>query len=419
ATIRGGAVVPPAPPRAEPLPPAEAAAPDAIAAEDAADGEDPSAPETPAAEAPHRDPAAAAALSRMEASAARFAGGQAAPLSSSSARVREDIRAALSRMEGGARERSRDEPPASDEDAEARSARAEMRRTLAGMQDVASATAADAALPGENRAAAAQDGARIAAALEALDSTPLGPVAEERARLADTLARLEAEQAPAEEASPAAAAVLSAGNPPGPEDEPDPVAEAVMAEAATSEADKVEDYPDEEQATLPLTADGGEEEAEAGVDWTEMLIALNFPMDEADSEGFTAMKQAMRDHQMSQCLRAAEDVLTLLSQDGIYMDDLIPDPAPAALWQAFARGTRGPSIAGLGAIRDEEALASSRERSRRDPIFRDATLHFLRRFDVVLRRMCAEAREDEISALSSTRTGRAFMLLARVHGAFD
>ncbi|QDL92398.1 hypothetical protein FDP22_11785 [Paroceanicella profunda] len=395
-------------------------APDAVrGTPDRADGP------LPEAARSERPAETAAALSRMEASVARLSGAaaQGAPLSSSSARVREDIRAALSRIEGtGGRERAGHDGAADLGEAEARAARAEMRRTLAGMQDVASATAADPGLPESNRAAAAMDGERIASTLEALDSTPLGTVAEERARMAETLARLEAEEPHAEEASPTAAAVLASA------DMQDPASEVEDPEWDTEtgeETDAREDAsaPEEEdeeddQASLPLASDPDTPMA-APIDWTEMLIALNFPMDEADSEGFTAMKHAMRDHQVSQCLRAAEDVLTLLSQDGIYMDDLIPDTAAPALWQAFARGTRGPSIAGLGAIRDDDALAASRERSRRDPIFRDATLHFLRRFDVVLRRMCLEARDDEIAALSSTRTGRAFMLLARVHGAFD
>ncbi len=56
---------------------------------------------------------------------------------------------------------------------------------------------------------------------------------------------------------------------------------------------------------------------------------------------------------------------------------------------------------------------------KQDPHFRDSVHHFLRRFDQMFTRFEPEASDAEISALSDTRTARAFMLLGRVAGTFD
>ena len=50
-------------------------------------------------------------------------------------------------------------------------------------------------------------------------------------------------------------------------------------------------------------------------------------------------------------------MLTLLSQDGIYMDDLRPDRARPEAWRQFAEGARGREVAALGGVRDRSSLA--------------------------------------------------------------
>jgi hypothetical protein len=118
-------------------------------------------------------------------------------------------------------------------------------------------------------------------------------------------------------------------------------------------------------------------------------------------------------------VQAAQDVLTLLSQDGIYMDDLTPDRARPEVWRRFAMGERGRSMAALGGIRDRSSLALSAGRMREDTIFRDAAHHFLRLFDKGLVNFEPEASDEEIAQLADTRSARAFMVLGRVTGAFD
>lgn len=152
----------------------------------------------------------------------------------------------------------------------------------------------------------------------------------------------------------------------------------------------------------------------------ELFIrALNFPETAEDEDGFTALRAALKDRKAAQVVQAAQDVLTLLSQDGIYMDDLRPDMARPEIWRQFAQGTRGRAVAPLGGVRDRTSLALTSARMKQDPIFRDAAHHFLRRFDRMFTEFETEASDGEISALSDTRTARAFMLLGRVAGTFD
>lgn len=151
----------------------------------------------------------------------------------------------------------------------------------------------------------------------------------------------------------------------------------------------------------------------------DLVRALNFPDTEGDEVGFAALRRALKDRNAKQLIQASQDVLTLMSQDGIYMDDLRPDRARAEIWRRFAKGERGKSVAALGGVRDRSSLALTAGRMREDTIFRDAAHHFLRKFDQMLVTFEAEATDEDIAALAETRTSRAFMLLGRVTGAFD
>ena len=151
----------------------------------------------------------------------------------------------------------------------------------------------------------------------------------------------------------------------------------------------------------------------------DFIRALNFPETAEDEAGFSALRRALRDRRAAQLIQAAQDVLTLLSQDGIYMDDLRPDMARPDIWRQFAQGTRGRAVASLGGIRDRTSLALTSGRMKQDNIFRDAAHHFLRLFDQMIAEFEPMASDEELSALSETRTARAFMLLGRVAGAFN
>ncbi len=151
----------------------------------------------------------------------------------------------------------------------------------------------------------------------------------------------------------------------------------------------------------------------------DFVRALNFPENEQDKEGFRALRAALEDPATRGLIRAAQDVLTLLSQDGIYMDDLKPDRARPEIWRKFAQGERGRAIAALGGVRDRSSLALSSGRMRQDTAFREAVHHYLREFDRVFCVFENTASDDDIVKLSATRSARAFMLLGRVTGIFD
>ncbi|MGR3542141.1 MAG: hypothetical protein ACU0BS_12035 [Hasllibacter sp.] len=150
----------------------------------------------------------------------------------------------------------------------------------------------------------------------------------------------------------------------------------------------------------------------------DVIRAMNFPDDPSDAEGFSALRRALRDRQVEKLVRAAQDVLTLLAQDGIYMDDIPAEATKPELWRRFADGRRGREVAGLGGVQDRSALALAAGRMRGDTIFRDAAHHFLRQFDLGLARLEPQVSDAEIAALSRTRTAKAFMLLARAAGTF-
>lgn len=155
------------------------------------------------------------------------------------------------------------------------------------------------------------------------------------------------------------------------------------------------------------------------LDNEDFIRALNFPETAEDAEGFAALRRALADRQTAQLVTAAQDILTLLSQDGIYMDDLRPDMARPEIWRRFAEGERGRAIAALGGVRDRSSLAITAARMKQDPIFRDAAHHFLRRFDHGFAAFADRASDAEIQAFADTRSARAFMLLGRVAGTFD
>ncbi len=151
----------------------------------------------------------------------------------------------------------------------------------------------------------------------------------------------------------------------------------------------------------------------------DFIRALHFPETAEDKEGFRALRRALQDRNASQLVQAAQDVLTLLSQDGIYMDDLTPDRARPEIWRRFARGERGKEMAVLGGIRDRSSLALAAGRMRQDTVFRDSVHHFLRKFDRTFSEFEKTATDQEIAELTDTRTARAFMLLGRATGTFD
>lgn len=177
--------------------------------------------------------------------------------------------------------------------------------------------------------------------------------------------------------------------------------------------------PDPEAEEPRLALGTPAEEMRPPLSMGDFIRALNFPESPEDKEGFRALRMALEDRSVAKLIRAAQDVLTLLSQEGIYMDDLKPEMARPDVWRRFAAGERGRTIAALGGIRDRSSLALTAARMREDTIFRDAAHHFLRTFDRTFAAFERNASDADLADLADTRTARAFMLFGRVAGVFD
>lgn len=177
--------------------------------------------------------------------------------------------------------------------------------------------------------------------------------------------------------------------------------------------------PDPEAEEPRLALGTPAEEMRPPLSMADFIRALNFPESPEDKEGFRALRLALEDRSVAKLIRAAQDVLTLLSQEGIYMDDLKPEMARPDVWRRFAAGERGRTIAALGGIRDRSSLALTAARMREDTIFRDAAHHFLRTFDRTFAAFERNASDADLADLADTRTARAFMLFGRVAGVFD
>lgn len=148
----------------------------------------------------------------------------------------------------------------------------------------------------------------------------------------------------------------------------------------------------------------------------ELYFALNFPDGPEDREAIRCLRLALSDPGMARLIRAAQDVVTLLAGQGVYMDELrIPETDPD-LWHRFAEGARGEAIAGLAVIGDDAALHIAGEMLRGDEVFRDVAHHFLRHFDRLLNRKAQDEGPQLLAVLAETRSGRAFLLLAQVTG---
>lgn len=173
----------------------------------------------------------------------------------------------------------------------------------------------------------------------------------------------------------------------------------------------------EGQAALALASPP--EDLREPISVADFIKAANFPETPDDKDGFRALRLALEDQAASKLIRSAQDILTLLSQDGVYMDDLRPDRAKPEVWRRFAQGERGKLVAALGGIRDRSSLALTSARMKSDPVFRDTAHHFLRQFDRTLMSFETHATDEELAKLGETRSARAFMLLGRVTGMFD
>ena len=123
------------------------------------------------------------------------------------------------------------------------------------------------------------------------------------------------------------------------------------------------------------------------------------------------LRRALRHRGTAGLVDAAQEVLTLLAQDGIYMEDLAVQPADPVLWRALAASTDG--AAALESVRDRSSLALTAGRMGDDAVFRAAVERFLQRFEAAFRDFAGRADDAEVQLFAETRTARAYLLCAR------
>tara|TARA_Y100000746_G_scaffold231932_1_gene247131 strand:+ start:354 stop:1328 length:975 start_codon:yes stop_codon:yes gene_type:complete len=157
----------------------------------------------------------------------------------------------------------------------------------------------------------------------------------------------------------------------------------------------------------------------APISLQDLISALNFPKDEKDTKGFQKLRIALSDSESGDLLRASQDVQTLLSQEGIYMDDLNHEASKPEIWRRYSKGERGVEISSMGIDNDHEFIPTILKKLQEDEIFKDATYHFLRHFDSSLQDFCKKASVEEIARFSNTRTARAFIVLGTVTNRFN
>jgi hypothetical protein len=162
------------------------------------------------------------------------------------------------------------------------------------------------------------------------------------------------------------------------------------------------------------TAKGG---AQVAMSRGALVRALDFPRSERDREGFELLRRALDEPGPARLIGAAQDVLSLLGQEGVYMDDLAVSHASPSAWRAFAAGHASPEEkSDLAGLRDRSALALAKLRLAEDGVFREAAALFLETFLAWSGPFARDASDAEIAALAEGRTGRAFMLLGAASG---
>lgn len=255
-----------------------------------------------------------------------------------------------------------------------------------------------------------EEAARLQGSIDAMRNAYLNQVQANVAAPAPGLERKLNELAAAQKQTQTALAVFASNRetrvPSGADGQP-----LIKPVRATSLADS------DSQQTLELGTD--DEIATPPLSVRDFIGALNFPQDENDQEGFRQLRLALANHDTGKLIRSAQDLLTLISQDGVYMDDLIPETADPQVWRNFANGERGQGVSSIGSIHDTSSLALAAGRMRSDAVFRDTAHHFLREFDRTFAGFVEVASDADIVDLADTRTARAFMLLGRVTGTFD
>ena len=110
--------------------------------------------------------------------------------------------------------------------------------------------------------------------------------------------------------------------------------------------------------------------------------------------------------------------MTLLSQNGVYLDDHDFSPLDSKIWINFIRDENNSKNKSLICSGHEKLIEILEKTEIEDIIFKDAMLTFLRRFDQFLRHRSKNASDENLFHLSFTRSGKAFILIGKLYKVF-
>lgn len=159
--------------------------------------------------------------------------------------------------------------------------------------------------------------------------------------------------------------------------------------------------------------------ASGSLDWVKLIAAANFPESEDDQETLDALYAVLTDSETAALLQAAEDALSGLADIGLFMEDMQPHHAPAELWRSYIVDGKKTDALDLGGIRDPHAIEDTTEALRSKQDFAKIAERFLDRYETMVERLFSEApQQTMVVELADTRSGRAYMLLARASGRF-
>lgn len=181
-----------------------------------------------------------------------------------------------------------------------------------------------------------------------------------------------------------------------------------------------DDKATDEMVEPPLPLDPPPTDARPAMDWDALIIAMEFPNSETDRTAIEALYKVLPDPMAARLMQSAEDALTILAAEGLYMDEIRAASTSVEDWTRYIDGARGSAAAAVGAVADADVVEKTRARLSRDRVFNDTALHFLLRYDALVKRARQETGEDGYAPrMAGTRTGKAYALLARALGRFD
>ncbi|MEO1291636.1 MAG: hypothetical protein AAFV62_02190, partial [Pseudomonadota bacterium] len=188
---------------------------------------------------------------------------------------------------------------------------------------------------------------------------------------------------------------------------PDPVQRRAAPEAAAPPAAAAEPQP-EADAGAPFN------KANAPLDWSKLVRAANFPDSEDDRETLQAIYAVLSDAHAASMLQHAEDALSALADINLFMDELEPVHAPSSLWQSYIENGDAPNVLELGGVRDPDALMDAEELIEERDGFEETVEKLISAYEALLEKLFKSGQDPALAVrLADTRTGRAYMLLAR------